>query len=88
LGSLLSYGRYNYGNKGDDSLSNFKRYNGFEKIQLPRYYVPISTFGRIALALGLHKRLPERLPPRLIQALVRLRSKYYSWRLAGDSPRT
>lgn len=82
----LTYGRYHYGNKGDDSLSQFKRYNGFEKVNLPRYFVPITTVGRIALMFGLHKRLPERLPPRLVRSLVRLRAEYYSRKLAAGAP--
>lgn len=77
----LTYGRYHYGRKGDDSLSDFKKYNGFRKVSLPRYYVPLSARGRLALRLGLQHRLVDRLPPRIVQALIQLRAHYYSRRL-------
>lgn len=74
----LTYGRYHYGRKGDDSLSEFKKHNGFRRIALPRYYVPLTIRGRVALHLGLHHRLADRLPPRVVQTLIQLRSSYYS----------
>lgn len=79
----LTYGRYHYGRKGDDSLSEFKKYNGFRKVTLPRYFVPLSARGRIAIRLGLHHRLVDRLPPRIVQALVQIRGHYYSRRLSS-----
>lgn len=69
----LTYGRYLYGAKGSDSLADFKRYNGFLKYDLPRYYIPLSTRGRIALALNLHKGLKAVLPRWLITPLLKLR---------------
>jgi len=69
----LTYGRYFYGHKGADSFSDFKRYNGFLKYDLPRYYVPLSALGRIALMLNLHKGLKAALPGWLIKPLLRLR---------------
>jgi len=33
------YGQYVYGNKKDSSLVEFKRRNGFEQINFPRYYI-------------------------------------------------
>ena len=38
--SCLVYGKYLYGKKNDSSLTEFKRRNGFEQINFPRYYVP------------------------------------------------
>ncbi|MEA3275194.1 MAG: hypothetical protein U9Q81_07895 [Pseudomonadota bacterium] len=76
----LSYGKFEYGNKGEDSLSDFKRYNGFEKVQLPRYYVPLSLYGRIGLKFGLHRRLRDQLPTSIKRTLLRLRSRFYARR--------
>jgi len=60
------------------SLTEFKRRNGFEKISLPRYYVPITIKGRIALKLNLHHGLLRALPPKWKGYLKEVRSKYYS----------
>jgi hypothetical protein len=37
---------------------------------LPCYYVPLSPIGRLALRLGLHKKLPECIPE---SAILKLR---------------
>lgn len=65
----LSYSLMHYGNKMDDGLSTFKKNNGFESIRTPRYFVPLTAWGRIALILGLHHRLLDRLPAGLASRL-------------------
>ena len=55
--SYLWYAKLSYGTKQRDGLADFKRHNGFEKIELPRYYVPLTIAGRLALRLGLHHSL-------------------------------
>ncbi len=57
------------------SLGEFKRRCGFKKIELPRYYIPLTLKGRIALKLQLHHGLAERLPERLKCFLMDLRKK-------------
>jgi hypothetical protein len=79
----LTYGKFTYGKKGEDSLSDFKRYNGFQKIELPRYYVPLTLWGQLGLSLGLHHKLSDRLPSRVREKLMELRTKYYQRRLAS-----
>ncbi len=79
----LCYGKFTYGKKGEDSLSDFKRHNGFRQIDVPRYYVPLTLWGRIGLKLGLHHGLSHHLPPHLLQKLLDLRAKYYRRRLVG-----
>src|SRR5258708_4172787 len=59
--SYLIYENFNYGNKAD-SLSHFKEVNGFERVDIPRYYVPLTPIGRLALRLGLHHRIVDRIP--------------------------
>jgi hypothetical protein len=71
------YGKYAYGKKGTDSVSDFKRHNGFKRIDLPQYYVPLTVKGRIALILGLHREISEILPQRLLSYLLKVRSKWY-----------
>lgn len=62
----------------DDSLSAFKHHCGFRKTPLPRYYVPLTLKGKLALRLGLHKGIKERLPNRIAEPLKNLRR---SWML-------
>jgi hypothetical protein len=78
--SHFVYANFSYGAKGDDSLTEFKRRNGFVKIDLPRYYVPITLRGRVALALGLHRGIRELLPRRLLLVLIGLRGRWQKLR--------
>jgi hypothetical protein len=61
----------------DSSLGDFKRNNGFQKIELPRYYIPLNTKGTIALKLGLHHGVAEILPDTLKRSLKHLRRQWY-----------
>ena len=58
----LVYEHFVYGKKGADSLTNFKETNGFVRMDLPRYYVPLSPVGSLALRYKLHHRLVEYVP--------------------------
>ena len=76
--SYLVYEHFTYGNKIGDSLSHFKEVNGFERVDIPRYYVPLTQVGRIALKLGMHRRLVDRIPESLVGRLRDLRKSWYS----------
>ncbi|HEX2710674.1 MAG TPA: hypothetical protein VHM88_00395, partial [Candidatus Acidoferrales bacterium] len=39
---FLVYARFSYGTKQRDSLSDFKQHNGFGRLDVPRYYVPLT----------------------------------------------
>src|SRR5438034_675286 len=39
----------------DDSLGDFKRSNGFQRFDVPRYFVPLTPIGKLALKVGLHR---------------------------------
>ncbi len=67
-----------YGVWHERSLGDFARRNGFKKIDLPKYYVPLTLKGRIVLKLGLHKGIVQLLPKRLKLFLVKLREIWYS----------
>lgn len=79
--SFLVYGKYVYGNKTQSSLTEFKRRNGFEMIKFPRYYIPLTIRGKIALKFNLHLGLLWVLPARVISVLGDLRSRYIKVRL-------
>ncbi len=52
-----------YGRIGNHpSLDKFKDNNGFVKYPITRYYVPITSKGKLAIKLGLHRELKDALP--------------------------
>ena len=53
---------FSYRKKQQDSLADFKRHNGFQKVDVPRYYVPLTLRGRIAFKLGLHHEIADSIP--------------------------
>ncbi len=60
-----------------DSLAEFKRRCGFEKMRAPRYFVPLTPKGKLALKLGVHRGWKELVPGELKSSLKRLRSRWY-----------
>ena len=62
----------------DDGLGDFKRSNGFQKFDLPRYFVPLTQKGKLALSLGLHRGWKEAIPKPIVTPLKKLRSQWYS----------
>jgi hypothetical protein len=76
----LVYSNFAYGKKQHDGLSDFKEYNGFQRIDLPRYYIPLTFAGRLALAVGFHRRLADRVPEALLGRLRTLRHRWYQRR--------
>jgi hypothetical protein len=79
--SSLVYENFTYGRKQGDSLSHFKEVNGFRRIDLPRYFVPLTTAGRIALRLGLHHRFIDHFPEPILAKLRELRTAWYTRKL-------
>lgn len=77
--SHISYGLYNYGNKQDSPLRTFKIRNGFEEILVPRYFVPLTKWGRICIALKLHRGPIGILPPFFISKYLRARTLWYDF---------
>ena len=62
----LTYAQFYYFKKNSSSLAEFKRRNGFEPILFPRYYVPLTMKGRLAIALNLQHGIRGILPERLL----------------------
>ncbi len=77
----LAYSNFSYGKKEGDSLSAFKTNNGFRKVDLPRYYVPLSRLGWIAFRLGLHHKIIDRFPEPIMARVRELRTAWYSRKL-------
>jgi hypothetical protein len=78
--SYLTYGKYTYDNKKNSSVVQFKRRNGFEEIHFPRYYIPMSTRGGVAIKAGLHLGVKRFIPESVMGFLLEMRSKARHWR--------
>jgi hypothetical protein len=82
--AYLIYQSYAYSNKQDDTLTKFKEVNGFERVDLPRYYVPLTPIGRAALRFGLHHKLIDRFPESWTTKLRELRNARYNRKLQAS----
>jgi hypothetical protein len=80
----LIYGNFFYGKKETDSINIFKIRNGFQKLDFPRYYIPLTFKGKLALKLHLHHHLSELLPKSIIVALLKMRTKWYEIRYGNQ----
>jgi len=78
--SYVTYGLFNYGNKGNTPLREFKVRNGFGEILVPRYYVPITTWGAVCIRTKLYRGLLGILPQSVIVFFIRMRAKMYNIR--------
>ena len=58
----------------------FQESNGFERIPVPEYFIPLTRKGALALRLGLHKGLRGSIPEKMMVRLLALRAKWYSLR--------
>ncbi len=76
----LIYGFLNYGNKRDSPLREFKVRNGFAEILVPRFYIPLTLWGRLCLKLGLHRGVVGLLPYSVLKVSVNARARWYSVR--------
>jgi hypothetical protein len=83
--SYLVYSNFAYGKRQRDSVTDFKERNGFQRIDLPRYYVPLSSIGQIAFRLRLHRRFVDRFPEPVVAKIRELRSAWYNRRFQAST---
>ncbi len=76
----LTYGKFNYGNKGDSSLREFKSRNGFEEMLVPRYYVPLNAWGAFCVKTRMYRGLVGILPKGIISVGSRIRAEWYDFK--------
>lgn len=74
----LVYEHFAYGKRQGDSLSHFKEVNGFIRMNVPHYCVPLTAWGKISFRLGLHDGLVNHVPESIAFRLRALRSTLYS----------
>lgn len=78
--SYLMYCNYVY-NDPNSSLTEFKRRNGFEKVLLPRYYIPLTLKGKLALRCQFHRGLAQSIPKPLLLQLLKFRTSWHTRKL-------
>lgn len=76
------YSKFSFGKKRD-SLRDFKENNGFRRVDIPRYYVPLTSLGRHALHLGLHRGVHGYVPEALLDKVHELRAFWYKHRFGA-----
>jgi len=80
--AYLVYDHFSYGKKQDDSLREFKERNGFQRMEVPRYFIPLTVFGRAAHRLGLHRgKLIDYFPQPLIAKFREFRKAWHGRKL-------
>jgi hypothetical protein len=72
-----------YGDWNATGLGDFKRNNGFARMDLPRYYIPLSRMGALALRWGLHRKASDWIPARMVPALKALRRRWLELTIKG-----
>jgi hypothetical protein len=72
----------------EDGLGGFKRSNGFQRFDLPGYFVPLTPKGKLALKLGFHRGWKGAVPKHLRQPLKNLRKRWYALRSRPVNDRT
>jgi len=60
----------------NSSLTEFKRRNRFEQMLVPRYYIPLTLKGRLAVALKLHHGVKALIPLGVLRMLAAVRSRF------------
>lgn len=80
----LVYAKFSNGRNRRDTLSDFKQHNGFQRIDIPRYFVPLTVWGASAFRLRLHHRFTDYIPEPLVAKLRAVRTLWYKHRLQAQ----
>jgi hypothetical protein len=80
--SHFIYGEFHYPGKKENSLTEFKHRNGFEEVKYPRYFIPLTSKGRLAIQLSLHRGIQPHMPAQITNTFIALRSAYYKKKFA------
>ncbi len=70
--------KLHYGQWSRRTLGEFKKHHAFERYEIPRYYAPLNTKGKVALSLRLHRKVTDRLPGKWQDYLAEQRGLYYA----------
>ena len=79
--SHLVYGKHVYGKKENSPVTEFKRRNGFERLDFPRYYVPLTRRGSFAIRYRLYRGINEVVPEAIVTFFLTTRAAIYRYGL-------
>lgn len=79
--SHLVFGKYVYGNKEGSPVTEYKRRNGFKRLDFPRYYVPLTRIGSFAIRYELYRGIAELVPETILTLFLNTRAAIYRRRL-------
>jgi hypothetical protein len=68
--------RLQYGTWSRRSMGAFKEHHGFEPYRVPRYFMPLSLMGKLAITAGLHRSLTTRVPEAWLDRVAGLRASW------------
>jgi hypothetical protein len=77
---FLLYTKFVHDGNQSSPITEFKRRNGFEEIRYPRYFVPLTARGALAVRLGIYKGFRRLIPLPILVSLKSLRSRIYQIR--------
>ena len=75
--SHLVYGKHVYGKKENSPVTEFKRRNGFERLDFPRYYLPLTRRGSFAIRYRLYRGIKELVPETMVTLFLTTRAAIY-----------
>ena len=75
--SHLVYGKHVYGKKENSPVTEFKRRNGFERLDFPRYYMPLTRRGSFAIRYRLYRGINEVVPEAIVTLFLATRAAIY-----------
>ncbi len=81
---FLVYSNFSYGKKERSSLSDFKENNAFQKIDVPRYFVPLTLIGQAALGMGVHQGFVQLVPEPVLERLREFRKSWYTRKVHSE----
>lgn len=77
---ILIYGVWSIGGLGD-----FKKNSNFERVDIPRYYIPMSCIGKLALKFGIHRSIKKSVPYSILSKLIDMRRKWLEFKYRKTS---
>jgi hypothetical protein len=69
-----------YGTWSRRSMGEFKKHHAFQCWGVPRYYVPLTAFGRLLLQCRLHRPFIDKVPENWLDQLALWRNKWNAFR--------
>lgn len=72
--------RLQYGIWSRRGIGAFKEHHGFQAYRVPRYFMPLSLRGKLAISAGLHRPLITRVPEDWFDRIAGLRANLNSFR--------